>query len=255
MPPIKDRQSRMICSSVHASAKKDGSGGSYTWGSAADDPTDLVSASSAVVGSYIATAADSAATSAPQAEPFQGDLMNEMQFPTLSGNRTMTQQSASRAEQVPMTVAQSSNSQIEQVPLTMTDAAATEATEATQKILTENQLRPGTADLFNSSHPRNAFASKPTKPTTMVMQNPGLQMAIDWSSSGIPSEVNRCLIKAGNSSHLGLYQQASASRVPRQYLRSAAAPVHVNLSHRIQAQGKPPMVKQMHAKGSRGQCP
>jgi len=34
----KDRESGMLNSSLHATAKKDGAGGKYTWGSPMDDP-------------------------------------------------------------------------------------------------------------------------------------------------------------------------------------------------------------------------
>merc|ERR550514_1648379 len=118
--------------------------------------------------------------------------------------------------------------------------------------LKAQELRPGTADVFNSTHPRNMFAPKPTTATATVVPSGGPQIAIDWSSSGIPLEVNRSLIKAGTSSHLGLYQQASNNRIPTQYLCPATSPVQAARSQRVQAQGRPPMVKQMYAKGSRG---
>merc|ERR1719498_262310 len=79
------------------------------------------------------------------------------------------------------------------------DAEAKLASSAPKIVLKAEQLRPGTADLFGSSHPRNAFACKATTSTATV-HHAGLQMAIDWSSSGIPLEVNRSLIKAGTSS-------------------------------------------------------
>merc|ERR1712118_23052 len=105
-------------------------------------------------------------------------------------------------------------------------------------------------ELFDSSHPRNMFAAKPTTSTGVAVSTEGPQMAIDWSSSGIPLEVNRSLVKAGNPSHLGLYQQAATNYVPVQYLRPATAPIQPTRSQRIQAQGRTQMVKQMCAKGS-----
>jgi len=220
MPLVKSRQSRMIDSSVNAPAKKDGAGGSYTWGSAVNNPTDFIPLSSEVVGPSITTTAAPAATIVVQAEPFE---LDDSQFPSLSGKSMAL------------------------------DAQVTPASSVPKVILAADHLRPGTADLFGSSHPRNTFASKPAKSTPAGVQTAGLQMAIDWSDCGIPLEVNRSLIKAGTSSHLGLYQQASTDRVPKEYLRPATAAVQETRSHRIQAQGRPQMVKQMHAKGSRGQ--
>lgn len=212
----------MIDSSVNAPAKKDGAGGSYTWGSAVDDSPDFIPSLSEV-GPSITTTAAPAATIVVHAEPFKHDLSDDSQFPSLSGKSMAL------------------------------DAQVKPASSAPKMVLTADHLRPGTADLFDSSHPRNTFASKPAKSTTAGVQTAGLQMAIDWSDCGIPLEVNRSLIKAGTPSHLGLYQQASTDRVPTQYLRPATAAVQETRSHRIQAQGRPPMVKQMHAKGSRGQ--
>jgi len=225
MPLVKSRQSRMIDSSVNAPVKKDGAGGSYTWGSAAE-AAEFVPASSELMGPSMTTMAAPAATIVVQAEPFNHDLSDDRQFPSLSGKSMAA-----------------SDAQVQVKP----------ASAVPTMVLTPDKLRAGTADLFDSSHPRNTFASKPAKSTTSGVQTAGLQMAIDWSSSGIPLEVNRSLIKAGTASHLGLYQQASTDRVPTQYLRPATAPVQETRSHRIQAQGRPPMVKQMHAKGSRGQ--
>jgi hypothetical protein len=41
--------------------------------------------------------------------------------------------------------------------------------------------------------------------------------------------------------------------VPAQYLRPATAPIQAARSYRVQGQGKPAVVKQMRAQGSRGQ--
>jgi len=239
-------------------AKKDGAGGSYTWGSATADPADFMPVSSVVVGPNVTTsAAAPAAPAAPtlvQAQPFQGNLMDDEQFPSLSG-KILSQPATLGVMQVPTPSRQARKEEQEEEagPITAPVAQAELASPTPRVALTEDKLRPGMVDSFNSSHPRNLFAPKPTTLATMVAQNAGPQMAIDWSSSGIPLEVNRSLIKAGNSSHLGLYQQASTKYVPAQYLRPATAPIQPARSNRIQAQGRPQMVKQMCAKGSRGQ--
>lgn len=234
-------------------AKKDGAGGSYTWGSATDDPADFLPVSSQVVGpNVITSAAAPTGTTSVQAQPFQGNLMDDEQFPSLSGKTITPQAAASVVKQVP-TPSRQLRKEEEQQPALAPVAQPELASSAPRVVLTAEKLRPGIKDSFDSSHPRNLFAPKPTTSTMMVAQNAGPQMAIDWSSSGIPLEVNRSLIKAGNPSHLGLYQQAATNNVPAQYLRPATAPIQPTRSHRIQAQGRPQMVKQMCAKGSRGQ--
>jgi len=239
-------------------AKKDGAGGSYTWGSATDDPADFLPVSSQVVGpNVITSAAAPTGTTLVQAQPFQGNLMDDEQFPTLSG-KIIAPQAASVVKQVPTPSRQLRKEEEQQPelasPAPRVSVAQPElASPAPRVVLTAEKLRPGVKDSFDSSHPRNLFAPKPTTSTMMVAQNAGPQMAIDWSSSGIPLEVNRSLVKAGNPSHLGLYQQAATNYVPAQYLRPATAPIQPTRSHRVQAQGRPQMVKQMCAKGSRGQ--
>lgn len=237
MSAVKDRQSRMADSSVNAPAKKDGAGGSYTWGSAGDDPTDYIIGGE-VIGPNVTTVTLEPAVvkNAAPSQPFAGNLADNRAFPSLSG----------------VIKAQPAASGVVQVPTMAPGARAWPASSAPKVVLSAEQLRPGTADIFDSSHPRNVFATRPTT-TTTVVQNAGPQMAIDWSSSGIPLEVNRSLVKAGNPSHLGLYQQAATNYVPAQYLRPATAPIQAIRSQRIQAQGRPQMVKQMCAKGSRGQ--
>jgi hypothetical protein len=238
MADNKDRQSRMIASSVNAPAKKDGAGGSYTWGSATDDPTDFVM-NQEVIGPNVTTTAYAPASPVKvvQADPFQGNLMDNRQFPTLSGI-IMAPPTATGVT----------------IPTMAPGARAWPASSAPKVVLTAEQLRPGTSDMFGSSHPRNTFASKPTPVQTTIVQSAGPQMAIDWSSTGVPLEVNRALIASSNPSHLGLYQTPQAARpVPAQYLRPTTAPVAATRSYRVQAQQKPPIQKHMRAQGSRGQ--
>lgn len=233
----KDRHSRMIDSSVNAPAKKDGAGGSYTWGSAVDDPVDFIPISSEVVGPNVITSTmPIATTTVVEAQPFRGNLLDNRQFPGLGTS----------GYAAPVA------SGVVQVPTMAPGARAWPASAAPKVVLTAETLRPGTTDLFDSTHPRNMFASRPVT-TSTVVQSTGPQMAIDWSTSGIPMEVNRSLIASGSPSHLGLYQQAQATRVPAQYLRPATAPIQAARSYRVQGQGKPAVVKQMRAQGSRGQ--
>eukprot|EP00746_Dinoflagellata_sp_MGD_P150502 gnl/MRDRNA2_/MRDRNA2_82350_c0_seq2.p1 gnl/MRDRNA2_/MRDRNA2_82350_c0~~gnl/MRDRNA2_/MRDRNA2_82350_c0_seq2.p1 ORF type:complete len:278 (+),score=45.01 gnl/MRDRNA2_/MRDRNA2_82350_c0_seq2:125-835(+) len=234
-----------MTSSINAPAKKNGAGGSYTWGISAQDDIDFMPAAFGVAGANVSIMAAAPATpneegwllvDAEPKEAFQGNLMDDKEFPTLAGRGVPAQPSIPEVEQGIRT-----SPQVQAVP-----------SPARKVVAKSDQLRPGSEDLFDASHPRNRFACKPT--TTLPASTPSSsQMAIDWSNSGIPLEVNRSLVKSGNSAHLGLYQQAAATRIPTEYLRPATAPVQASRSHRVQLQGKPPMVKQMFAKGSRGQ--
>jgi hypothetical protein len=232
----------MIDSSLNAPIKKNGAGGAYTWGTAADDPIDSMPASSEAIGANVSTIAACPVTNAfVESDPFKGDLMDDEQFPSLSGK--VLARPAPAGVDVGM-------EQVVDMQVVHTSSAQT-AVPLNAVPLNADQLRHGTQDLFDASHPRNKFACKPT--STQSNHSEGHQVAIDWSSSGIPMEVNRSLIKAGTAAHLGLYQHASINRIPAQYLRPATAAVQPSLSHRVQSQGKPQMVKQMCAKGCRGQ--
>eukprot|EP00746_Dinoflagellata_sp_MGD_P150501 gnl/MRDRNA2_/MRDRNA2_82350_c0_seq1.p1 gnl/MRDRNA2_/MRDRNA2_82350_c0~~gnl/MRDRNA2_/MRDRNA2_82350_c0_seq1.p1 ORF type:complete len:276 (+),score=38.56 gnl/MRDRNA2_/MRDRNA2_82350_c0_seq1:125-829(+) len=232
-----------MTSSINAPAKKNGAGGSYTWGISAQDEFDFVPDSLGVAGSNVsimaapATLTEEGWTVVEQREPFQSDLMDDKEFPSLAGK---------------VVSARPSTPEVKQDITTYPEAQAVLASPAQKVVVKSDQLRPGSQDLFDASHPRNRFACKPSTPSPVSTPSTS-QMSIDWSSSGIPLEVNRSLVKAGNSAHLGLYQQAAATRIPTEYLRPATAPVQASRSHRVQLQGKPPMVKQMFAKGSRGQ--
>jgi len=229
----------MADSSVNAPAKKDGAGGSYTWGSAGDDPTDYIIGGE-VIGPNVTTVTLEPAVvkNAAPAQPFVGNLADNRAFPSLSG----------------VIKAQPAASGVVQVPTMAPGARAWPASSAPKVVLSAEQLRPGTADIFDSSHPRNVFATRPTTSTPTVVQSVGPQMAIDWSSSGIPLEVNRSIIQAGNAAHLGLYQQPSSGyKIPANYLRPTTAPMAPKVSYRVQAQSRPQVVKQSRGQLSRGQ--
>jgi len=228
----KDRQSRMAESSVNAPAKKDGAGGSFTWGSAIDDPTEYVYAEAAGPNVVVM---DLAPAVIRAAEPYTFVNTND-NFPTLSGAR------------VGMPVAGG----VVQVPSMAPGARAWPASSAPKVILSESMLRPGTTDLYDGNHPRNQFAARPQVTRSI---GAGPQLSLDWSSSGIPLEVNRGLIASTTANHQGLYQTTQAQRIPAQYLQPnqvMQAPVQ-NRGYRVQQ----PQVRQQHrnyAQASRGQC-
>eukprot|EP00448_Togula_jolla_P017986 CAMPEP_0170593032 /NCGR_PEP_ID=MMETSP0224-20130122/13230_1 /TAXON_ID=285029 /ORGANISM="Togula jolla, Strain CCCM 725" /LENGTH=183 /DNA_ID=CAMNT_0010916955 /DNA_START=76 /DNA_END=627 /DNA_ORIENTATION=+ len=82
--PSQDRRTRMVHSSVHAPPKKDGAGGKYTWG-AATDVMDYapVGLGTTPVG-VMTDVQPMAPQMAPQA-PFQANITDSQQFPTLGG--------------------------------------------------------------------------------------------------------------------------------------------------------------------------
>lgn len=235
----------MIDSSVRAPAKKDGAGGGYTWGSAVDDPVDFIPVSSQVTGPNIITAGYSpTVVQQVSISPFAGNLADNRQFPTLGGA-------------IPVAVPAASG--VVQVPTMAPGARAWPASAAPKVALSTEVLRPGTTDLFDSSHPRNKFATKPV--TSVVATTPApiqsaAPVAIDWSGSGTV-DINRSLVAASNPAHLGLYQQqqTQANRIPAQYLRPATAPVQANKQFYVNAQNKPnrSLVSKNYAQGSRGQ--
>jgi len=234
----KDRRSNMADSSVKAQPKKDGAGGNYTWGSATDDPVDFIPASSQVAGPNVSVStAPVTSTVVVSATPFSGNLVDNRQFPSLSGMG------------VPIPAARG----VVQVPAMAPGARAWPASSAPKVVLSTEVLRPGTTDLFDSSHPRNMFATRPVT-STVVQQSPGPQQAIDWSGSGVPLEINRSLVASGSPNHLGLYQQVQANRVPTQYLRPATQAAQPTRGYRAQPVQQPmrSMVKQNYGQGSRG---
>jgi hypothetical protein len=249
----------MIDSSLNAPAKKNGAGGAYTWGSAADDPIDVLPGSSEAIGGNLVIGGDwtlidaaPAAKAIIESEPFKGDLMDSEQFPSLSGKpgKAAPQPISSGADMVmEQDTMEEADTLLEEADMVLVQVGQTSS--APQAPLAADQLRPGSQDLFDASHPRNRFACKPNASAMKCNQNP--QVSIDWSTPGIPLEVNKSLIKAGTPAHLGLYQHAKENRIPTQYLRPATESVQPSRSHRVQLQGKPTMVKQMFAKGCRGQ--
>merc|ERR1712238_488272 len=85
---------------------------------------------------------------------------------------------------------------------------------------------------FDQSHPRHQFARVPT-----VMQNTGVVQAIDWSSGGMPTQVQSAIISSGGGrAHLSpVATVAQAQAVPMnvmkaQYAQPNYAPTRV-VSH------------------------
>eukprot|EP00929_Paragymnodinium_shiwhaense_P092218 TRINITY_DN520_c0_g1_i1.p1 TRINITY_DN520_c0_g1~~TRINITY_DN520_c0_g1_i1.p1 ORF type:complete len:232 (+),score=31.83 TRINITY_DN520_c0_g1_i1:81-776(+) len=139
----KDRSvSRVVGSSVNSQPKKGGAGGQYTWGS----PLESAHFEPVGIGSFtnVTTAAP---VYLPQpivvqtAQPFQ---MATTDFPTL-GSPVVA----------PRTVTTWGGATHQQLIIASAPVAV-----APVQLQTETRVRPGSVDLFDSSHPRNTFAKK-----------------------------------------------------------------------------------------------
>jgi hypothetical protein len=168
----KDRRTRMVTSSFKAPAKKDGAGGSYTWGGATD-VTDYAPVGTSVSKVSVAPAPVSAADRQSSAPPTQKLYLKDTRhFPDLGVK--------------PAPVAVKWGPQPPPTPVQITEEA----------------LRPGTQELFDAQHPRNAFArrARSAEGRSAGAQH---QVAIDWSAAGT-SAVTQALLEtsSGNAAHV-----------------------------------------------------
>jgi len=99
-------------------------------------------------------------------------------------------------------------------------AISTEASsdpEANAKIDPSN-LRQGVE--FDSSHPRNQFAKKPHHQEGGAAMVQTVSNNIDWTSDGMPKEVQSEIIKGSqNPAHLSMHQQPAPAQVPLKDLK------------------------------------
>jgi len=194
MADMKDRHSRMITSSVHAPAKKDGAGGSYTWGGMMDvmdyEPVAAlqepkVHTDFPATQSWGPTATINAGTASagyPAFNPTQSanlKLLSNQEFPTLAATTGGD----------------------------VTRAAGSHAVVWGPQPPAPPPVRESVPE-FNAQHPRNAFAKKPhVTTTTTVVQAPGSNIAaIDWSQPG-NTVFNKEAVKvaATSASHVSVY--------------------------------------------------
>jgi len=193
----KDRHSRMPASSVNASNKKDG-GGAFNWGGA--DPNFTSYASTQEIPNTVTIGA------APvmMAQPVQSYTLqahDKLAFPALGpeipGARPIVQQ-------------------VVRWPPPKYD-------------LTSDALRPGSVQLFDANHPRNAFAPKPY--VVHQAAQPPVQMAVDWSQDGTPQDLARQIIRGGGG---------VAHAAP--FARPQAAPVRLTQQMLVSSMGAQPAV-------------
>lgn len=174
----------MIHSSVNAPIKKGGAGGQFTWGNATDvGAVDYVPVGTAgmpsvsVVQAPVQVGAQNTVIQQPQA-PMTYNLRDQSNFPALvPGPR-------------PPPVVW--GPPVPPVPAVIDPEAA---------------LRSGV--VFDSTHPRNQFAKKPSVVSSEVVKATP-PAAIDWSAQGLTG-MQQQMVKAvqNNPAHLSIYAQAA----------------------------------------------
>jgi len=229
MADAKDRRTNMATSSVNAPPKKDGAGGAYTWGSATA-VTDYEPQGIDPSGVGVQTAAP-VVTVAPAVVMQQHYVHNASDFPSLgSGSGVIAAQPVNWSQAMAPTVyASSAPVTYASAPVTYASAPVTYAAApvsavavpASGSVVLQNTIRAGSQELFDQSHPRNQFAKKPH----VVTQSPSASgPAIDWSSSGMPVQVQQQIIRGGGgAAHVSpiQYQQVQqAAQIPLTSMRS-----------------------------------
>ena len=180
MAAEQDRRSRMAHgATIQAPAKKQGAGGSYTWGNAMDaqyfEPVGFQAQSVGVV-----TAPSP--TTVVQGGPAPTFTYAQQAFPTLGSGTQQVVTAGNSAWGTPLIVNQNAATQVK-------EAASIRAVEAP----------------FGQQQPRNLFAKKPH----MVQRTQAVQVAadaqegmIDWGASGIPAGVMQSIVQS-NAAEIG----------------------------------------------------
>merc|ERR1719478_2103656 len=114
-------------------------------------------------------------------------------------------------------------------------------------------MRTGVAQVFDSSHPRNAFAPKPQKaPVTVVSATPA--QAIDWSTAGMPVTYQKQVMPGvANAAHLSPFAPVQqAQQIPLDALRSRnAAAIFAPAPPRQVFNQRPQVIQQPAQRGGR----
>jgi len=233
----------MVKSSINAPAKKDGAGGSYTWGSAMD-VTDYEPVGLASMNQVVMVGPAPVPTPAPVRQE-SVCISDAAQFPSLGSQPAASPLTSARwaapapavyqappvlqmapaAAPAPVTktyivtqtAARTGPVQATSVRIPPpSSAGATVSTTVTtagapRVVLGEDMLRQGVPAL-DATHPRNAFARKPHhKPlagATTVEQQLQEAPAIDWTASGTTSFQQQVIhAVAQNPAHLGPYTE------------------------------------------------
>lgn len=216
----KDRRSNMVTSSMKAPAKKDGAGGSYTWGRAID-VTDYEPKEHGVTKVVLAPAPmQTVPTSVTRAMPAQVMVHDPNQFPALTSS-TQPVPSA-RWAAPPAVVYAAPQGSVPMMYQSSPASSTTVVTAAPRVVLNEDMIRAG-APTFDTQHPRNAFARKPHK----IVGTTELQtQAIDWTAAGTAGLLKQVLdtLAQNNPAHLGPYAQPKPAMTVQQVIQVAPSP-------------------------------
>eukprot|EP00929_Paragymnodinium_shiwhaense_P105186 TRINITY_DN700_c0_g1_i1.p1 TRINITY_DN700_c0_g1~~TRINITY_DN700_c0_g1_i1.p1 ORF type:complete len:224 (+),score=33.89 TRINITY_DN700_c0_g1_i1:87-758(+) len=169
-------------STVGGDAKKGGAGGSYTWGSALDVPTDYVPTYAAPEQVQVSAAARVVQSAPMVVLPMTVNIGDNQAFPTLGAPAQ---------------------------PVTIRGWGPGSQGQVVYQQPVETLAPVRTTVEFGATHPRNTFARIPRTSTggSVVAAQPA---AIDWSAPGTAA-MNQAVIQAtGNPAHLGPYTVAAA---------------------------------------------
>lgn len=198
MAENKDRRSNMAHSTVNAPAKKDGAGGAYTFGSAKDSIEYSTSTGPQGPTGVVVEPAPAPVEPPAKAEEF---TLQEGDFPALGRPDAKAAPAWKKEPQ--------------EKNLSTTEASSDP--EANAKV-DPSSVRQGVE--FDSSHPRNQFAKKPHHKEGGAAVVQTVSDNIDWTSDGMPKEVQSEIIKGSqNPAHLSMHQQPPPAQVPLKDLK------------------------------------
>jgi len=240
----KPRRSNMVRSSINATPKKGGSGGSFTWGRAEDvldyEHTGFEEGSVGVTTAVVFTQATNASDSSTSCSI---NLEDEEAFPALTvATKEFTPEKLAK----PVSLADDCVPQDPMEEKSAADWVVVSPVEDTKKTGT---FYSTTMESFDSQHPRNTFTKKvASKQDIVAKTKQGHGIDVDWSQEGIPTEVKRQIIHASrNSAHHGVHAAKQTSPVPFTILRAQSASTSKRSSSvpkTPRAHSKPRMIQQ-----------
>jgi len=212
----KPRHTNMIHSSVNAAPKKDGAGGSYTWGGVTEvTDYELIGFDVNSVG-VVTMAAPCSRPIVPtvSAATLDVNLEDQEAFPSLLTSTLKLQKVGKPTPQTPAP----------EMALPMGDPMGDPMEDPMEWVIvpapSASTLRTGALDLVDGQHPRNLFAKKPHVKQAAA-EGSAQERNIDWSQAGIPNEVKTQIIKASrNAAHQGVHAKGQAPTVPLDMLRA-----------------------------------
>jgi hypothetical protein len=219
----KHRRSNMANSTVNACAKKDGAGGSYTWGSAMQT-SDYELFGIGFESIRVSTAYVTNSSPVADQAPFDVSLDDNDAFPCLSSTKVVEDVAA------------------------LESAAPEEVSSDWVVVTPEADSSPPNLLRLVSKKKQSRRAQRDAEPKERPMR-------IDWSQVGIPQEVKIQILKSCMSpTHEGPYAKEHAGSLPLDILRAQTAaskqrPNSVSRQRSVPRSGsKPRMIKQPNGK-------